>query len=114
MEDLEKSENPRANEIKKRFKIAACGGDGTVAWVMKVIKDLELDPPPAVAIIPLGTGSSKSLAFIFCVLGNDLSRTFKWGSTFKKNWIRNNETLYHHLKEVERVLFWRFYIPVDF
>lgn len=68
---------------------------------MKVIKDLELNPPPAVAIIPLGTGISKSQTFIFLFLGNDLSRTFKWGSTFKKKWIQNNNTIYQHLKEVK-------------
>eukprot|EP00210_Caulerpa_lentillifera_P000787 g762.t1 len=87
LEDMEKSGNPRAQEIKKKFKIAACGGDGTVAWVMKVIKDLELDPPPAIAIVPLGTG-------------NDLSRTFKWGSTFEKKWIKNAKAQYGHLKEI--------------
>ena len=53
---LEKTGDPRVPEMKKRMKIVACGGDGTVAWVLKVIKDLELDPPPAVAIVPLGTG----------------------------------------------------------
>jgi len=53
---LEKSGDARAPEIKKRLKIVACGGDGTVAWIMKVIKDLNLDPPPAIAIVPLGTG----------------------------------------------------------
>lgn len=61
LEELEKKGDRRAKEIKKRFKIAACGGDGTVTWVMKVIKDLELDPPPAIAIVPLGTGQRYSL-----------------------------------------------------
>jgi len=87
LDKLDKAGDPRAQEIKRRMKIVACGGDGTVAWVMKVIKDLELDPPPAVAIVPLGTG-------------NDLSRTYKWGRTFKPKWIRNSSALYDHLKEM--------------
>lgn len=58
----------------RRFRILAAGGDGTVAWVLKTIHELRLDPPPQVAVMPLGTG-------------NDLSLTFGWGNTFLQKWI---------------------------
>jgi len=57
-----------------RFRVLAAGGDGTVAWLLKTIKELRLDPPPSVAVMPLGTG-------------NDLSLSFGWGNTFLQAWI---------------------------
>ncbi|XP_031352695.1 diacylglycerol kinase epsilon isoform X2 [Photinus pyralis] len=48
-------------------KMMVAGGDGTVAWILSAAQKLDLDPDPAVGIIPLGTG-------------NDLSRVLGWGS----------------------------------
>ena len=45
-----------------------------MAWILKTIRDLQLDPEPHVAVMPLGTG-------------NDLSLSFGWGNTFLKSWI---------------------------
>jgi len=58
----------------RNLRILAAGGDGTVTWILKTIQELQLDPPPAVAVMPLGTG-------------NDLSLSFGWGNAFLDRWI---------------------------
>ena len=58
----------------RNLRILAAGGDGTVTWILKTIRELALDPPPAVAVMPLGTG-------------NDLSLSFGWGNAFLDRWI---------------------------
>jgi len=59
LEDQERHGNPRAALVRQRLRILTCGGDGTVAWIMKVVKQLNLQPQPAVAIMPLGTGEQQ-------------------------------------------------------
>ncbi|KAK9817059.1 hypothetical protein WJX72_008941 [[Myrmecia] bisecta] len=76
-----------ADIVRSRFRILAAGGDGTVAWILGVIRELQLDPPPAVAVMPLGTG-------------NDLSLSFGWGNTFLKSWITKHLSIYETLKRV--------------
>lgn len=77
----------RARTVRQRLRILVCGGDGTIAWVLGVIKKLRLTPEPPVAIMPLGTG-------------NDLSRSFKWGDAFSYDWIKDHTARYDMLNKV--------------
>ena len=57
----------------------ACGGDGTVGWVLSVMDSMKSSFPrgrrPAIGIIPLGTG-------------NDLSRSLNWGGKYRDKPLR--------------------------
>jgi diacylglycerol kinase (ATP) len=52
------------------LKIIACGGDGTLGWVLSDADSVDFVSNPSVGIIPLGTG-------------NDLSNILGWGTVYE-------------------------------
>ena len=59
------------------FPTLACGGDGTVGWILSVMDSMSFPSgkSPAIGIIPLGTG-------------NDLSRSLNWGGKYRDKPLR--------------------------
>ena len=70
--------DPEAAYIRKNLRILVAGGDGTVTWVLGAILELGMDPSPAIAVMPLGTG-------------NDFSFNFGWGTKFEWSWVKSNQ-----------------------
>lgn len=54
---------------------------------MQSIQRLGLQPPPAVAVLPLGTG-------------NNLSRYFGWGKKFDTRWLSDPDRIFQRLRAV--------------
>ena len=52
------------------IKLLACGGDGTVGWLLSVLDKITIEPMPPVGVLPLGMYFFKSIN--------------KW-----KNWLSN-------------------------
>lgn len=81
----EQKGDQRASRVRHRLRVLACGGDGTVAWILTTIWKLDLKPPPPVGVIPLGTG-------------NGLSINFGWGKTMRAEWLQSKESMHQELQ----------------
>jgi diacylglycerol kinase (ATP) len=62
---------------RPNLRLIVCGGDGTVGWTLAHVmsQSFPAHGPPAIAIVPLGTG-------------NDLSRSLNWGGKYRDKPLR--------------------------
>ncbi len=69
------------NLQEKNLRVVACGGDGTIRWVIQTLIDYNFLPLPLIGVLPMGTG-------------NDLSREFGWGISYtpKRHEVRDRES----------------------
>lgn len=84
-----------AYNLGGEYRILACGGDGSIGWVLRGIKERNVKAP--LGILPLGTG-------------NDLSKALGWGPSFSAS-DPLDKVLYNVMKS-KRVLLDRWILKV--
>jgi diacylglycerol kinase (ATP) len=89
----------KLSPVKCRLLVA--GGDGSVAWVLNTIQEMNLDDKVSVAICPIGTG-------------NDLSRVMGWGAEIDEHDLVSADAIIEKIQRSERILLDRWLMQVKF
>lgn len=84
-----------------KCRVLVAGGDGSVAWVLNTVKEMNLDDKVTVAICPIGTG-------------NDLSRVLGWGSEIDSGVLLSPDNLIGKIRDAERIKLDRWLVEVKF
>lgn len=84
-----------------KCRILVCGGDGSVAWTLNTIHEMQLVNKVSVAICPIGTG-------------NDLSRVMGWGSEITSDDLLSPEVLIDKIRRAETVQLDRWLLEMKF
>ena len=78
-------DNLRRYAGDEKVRVLACGGDGTAGWISTSLdKVWSMVLPPGTAVQDTKYASHLPLAIMPLGTGNDLSRQFGWGGTFKE------------------------------
>lgn len=84
-----------------KCRIVVAGGDGSVAWVLNTIHEMNLESVVEVAICPIGTG-------------NDLSRVMGWGSEINDEDLQSPKRLIERIRNAETVQLDRWHLEIKY
>lgn len=82
-------------------RVLVCGGDGSVAWVLNTLQEMNLDHKASVAICPIGTG-------------NDLSRVMGWGAEINSDDLHSPDKFIDKIRRAQTVRLDRWQIEIKF
>lgn len=90
----------KMQKVKRAYRVLACGGDGTAAWLLSALDKLSERGAtylPPIAVLPLGTG-------------NDLARVLGWGGGYDSEALA---PICRHIMDGHEVLLDRWKIEID-